>query len=947
MKDILPPEIFNTIRKAFFNTFQEYLSNYRDFLIEIAAAPQSVVIFHELGFMQHYKDEEFWSAFVESQMFASFLELDMFSNREHSVLQGSFERIIMNESDQLGSIKDFQTITYSSEMGYSYRLVNFLDDMCVAIQSLELENWNNSDDQEQDRLYDPRDEEQSSKIETLQEFVARTFNDKQFPVERYHYLREIFAEGEMSTHFLRFFLHAAQATDQEIVLKPGPLYQLIDCLNVILDLVDEDILPKANELLRDVLILSLTYKTDDVTSIFPFMVFLRCHTCWEDVQFWIWLYINCDEDSMDRMDSISAWKRHRSSTVIENKPSDSPQENFSKNIQFIMFRLGISKDLIGQFLSLTSLKVSLNSSFSGSVMLLEDVVSSQMDIPELLENLKTKAEIFERYNMTPEDGLIAEYHGSISEAQKQGVPAQLCIWHHCVTFTTSKFGIKKKEMVNYKNINMVSILGVDSIEITSGQRVLLFQLKDAVDAFYWIRRYWITTRTGHLKRRKANVRVQHVSSEGMLKVDDLETLMNHASYTTYGSGFVILSPETPFRGLYYLASGQLKIEGSNMNQIDVLDSGGLFGEFNFILGTGAPWSYTTIDSATIFEISSEAIYRLSMEDPGLGGRLHAHVASNLVRLFRYTGQVSIPTTLNQTTSSASAGAQNLSRITGGQTKLSSSSKGSVYPCTYSKVVQVVGNMTTSAEAIVFSARVLGVTLTESIIVKNITSMSTSGDALIIELPDRSYSFSDFEDASAVFSDIQKKWDKAKSKTGTDTLRIRTRSRRFSGSLKTPSTLEPNKLPMEKLEESSYETQESSLKIAPMSPEDYTLFIQGAKLVTYKRDAYIIKEGDDDQVVYQVAKGRVRVETGGFRDQPISIVRHLGENDMFGEMTFITGGKRLASVRADEDLVQCYRLEASFLESLLESTQSGLPLRFYRSLASYLAHRLMDRLAKGH
>eukprot|EP00002_Diphylleia_rotans_P030642 TRINITY_DN6314_c0_g2_i4.p1 TRINITY_DN6314_c0_g2~~TRINITY_DN6314_c0_g2_i4.p1 ORF type:complete len:430 (-),score=80.15 TRINITY_DN6314_c0_g2_i4:67-1356(-) len=429
----------------------------------------------------------------------------------------------------------------------------------------------------------------------------------------------------------------------------------------------------------------------------------------------------------------------------------------------------------------------------------------------------------------------------------------------------------------------------------------------------------------------------------MVRSEDIQALIENSSFTTFAAGDIVLASDSRFLGLYYLASGQIKIEQPGCSSLDTLNEGELFGEFNFITGRTAPWNYISLGNATVYSIDPTTIYSLCVENPGLGGRIHAYLALKIVKSFRFAGHVVIqqPQASKQesTTNTKPSSEEKPSSPSEKQQSSHQDDNCTVYNCSLNKRVQVVGVLSVTNEAATFQAKVLGISMKETVMFKDVESIQTTTDSVVIECIDRSLNLSEFLDANSAGDDIMKRWRAAKTRATADVLKMNTMASKGTNK-------QSNKGDTPSLSSTSEHAQLSA-KIPPLSSEDYTLFIQGASLTTYKKDAYIIREGDDDQVVYQVAKGHVRVETGGFRGVPISVVRVLHETDMFGEMTFITGGTRAASVRADDDTVQCYRLEAAFLESLLQSTQSGLPLRFYRSLAGYLCLRLMDRFAKGH
>ena len=99
---------------------------------------------------------------------------------------------------------------------------------------------------------------------------------------------------------------------------------------------------------------------------------------------------------------------------------------------------------------------------------------------------------------------------------------------------------------------------------------------------------------------------------------------------------------------------------------------------------------------------------------------------------------------------------------------------------------------------------------------------------------------------------------------------------------------------------------------------------------YKEGDYIIREGDVDYSFYILLAGIVNVEKNGHH------IGYLQVGDCFGEMGYITKGKRTASVKANGD-VYLIQVNASTLDRANEGTQ----LRFFKVFVKILAERLTD------
>lgn len=105
---------------------------------------------------------------------------------------------------------------------------------------------------------------------------------------------------------------------------------------------------------------------------------------------------------------------------------------------------------------------------------------------------------------------------------------------------------------------------------------------------------------------------------------------------------------------------------------------------------------------------------------------------------------------------------------------------------------------------------------------------------------------------------------------------------------------------------------------------------------YSQGSEIFTLGEEASAFYVVLMGTVKlVVVSGSGDEVL--IRTLGSGSHFGEMPFIDGQKRSASVQTLEN---CDLLEFKYskFENLLMSDAS-LAIKFYRSAAKYLALRL--------
>ncbi|HVL90066.1 MAG TPA: patatin-like phospholipase family protein, partial [Actinomycetota bacterium] len=87
---------------------------------------------------------------------------------------------------------------------------------------------------------------------------------------------------------------------------------------------------------------------------------------------------------------------------------------------------------------------------------------------------------------------------------------------------------------------------------------------------------------------------------------------------------------------------------------------------------------------------------------------------------------------------------------------------------------------------------------------------------------------------------------------------------------------------------------ASRSFSSLPPEHLRAIASQARLVEVARGRTLIKQGSDGGDVYVVLGGRLRVEVDGDRE----VLSHLSPGDVIGEIAFMTGAKRAATVRAE-------------------------------------------------
>jgi CRP-like cAMP-binding protein len=119
--------------------------------------------------------------------------------------------------------------------------------------------------------------------------------------------------------------------------------------------------------------------------------------------------------------------------------------------------------------------------------------------------------------------------------------------------------------------------------------------------------------------------------------------------------------------------------------------------------------------------------------------------------------------------------------------------------------------------------------------------------------------------------------------------------------------------------------------------DWTLLIDRAKQVHFKKSEDLIRQGIPVDLIYLIAIGKVSVTVSGAR------LARLGPGQVCGEMAFLENGLPSATATAEQD-VEAYALEWKQLTDLFELFPH-LASRFHRSLAVNLSRRLREQNAR--
>lgn len=118
-------------------------------------------------------------------------------------------------------------------------------------------------------------------------------------------------------------------------------------------------------------------------------------------------------------------------------------------------------------------------------------------------------------------------------------------------------------------------------------------------------------------------------------------------------------------------------------------------------------------------------------------------------------------------------------------------------------------------------------------------------------------------------------------------------------------------------------------------EDMKLFEEKGRVVAYTAGDVILSENRENQKIFWLRKGSVRVELE--RLFPGITLAKIGAGEMFGEISFLSDDRASASVTADED-TEVLEVDRAVMTSLL-SANDALAARFYRTTSATLIERL--------
>ena len=127
--------------------------------------------------------------------------------------------------------------------------------------------------------------------------------------------------------------------------------------------------------------------------------------------------------------------------------------------------------------------------------------------------------------------------------------------------------------------------------------------------------------------------------------------------------------------------------------------------------------------------------------------------------------------------------------------------------------------------------------------------------------------------------------------------------------------------------------------------DWTLILKGARTTTFKKDDMVMKEGEATTRVFQLVAGECRFEKVFEGESRVLGKMSLSEgsttDNMFGEISFLEGGKASASVVCNKDDTSIAIIEDYWLDVVF-SYYPEIAGKFYHYLANVLSKRLKQR-----
>eukprot|EP01122_Echinamoeba_exundans_P008896 TRINITY_DN302_c0_g3_i1.p1 TRINITY_DN302_c0_g3~~TRINITY_DN302_c0_g3_i1.p1 ORF type:complete len:1771 (-),score=520.87 TRINITY_DN302_c0_g3_i1:72-5384(-) len=441
---------------------------------------------------------------------------------------------------------------------------------------------------------------------------------------------------------------------------------------------------------------------------------------------------------------------------------------------------------------------------------------------------------------------------------------------------------------------------------------------------------------------------------------DWSLLMTGAKEQTYAKGTRIISQGQVNSNLYRIKNGTCRVEKTNdageKIQLATMGPKTMFGDTAIVPSMKVATADVVADSdnVEVFQIEVNICYEILKSNPGLSMRFYKQMALKLSQRLRnlHAPPPQKPSEAKATKSSKAAkkskadsageaGADSKdapsAAVTENEIEEKSKDKAFTekfdldeteipikeYECMSKGVVRKYGTMYITSHHICFEATVFGMSSQEVIKLDRLTATETKNKKeLRLAIKNKKWTFIFENGLDEVHSLIESlRPVNVKDRRTTDELGQDDSS---SGMTRKGTRRDVN----------------GTVEGITMSKEDWALVQRGFKLVTFKKDEDVIKEGTEMQRIYQIAKGTCRIQITHPTEGP-KVVGSMETGALFGEMSFLEGKGATASVIADSETVEMYILEGHFI-NIVFAAHPDLSGRFYAYLASVIAERLNAR-----
>ncbi|HKI62717.1 MAG TPA: cyclic nucleotide-binding domain-containing protein [Mariprofundaceae bacterium] len=143
------------------------------------------------------------------------------------------------------------------------------------------------------------------------------------------------------------------------------------------------------------------------------------------------------------------------------------------------------------------------------------------------------------------------------------------------------------------------------------------------------------------------------------------------------------------------------------------------------------------------------------------------------------------------------------------------------------------------------------------------------------------------------------------------------------------------------------TQTISPVLSSVNPAALSMLMRNAKRIRLKEGDYLIRQNDTDENMYIVISGELAVMVLYPKRSAPTLIHLLGEGEIVGEMAFLEGGARCASVVANSTATVLELSQKRVLQCLLKYPETGEMLRAEsqcrRRLTIINGNRILERL----